>query len=79
MSIGIFSVEEKILLTLFMQSAVNESRAISLESLSRLVNMEPSALAKTLDTLSSQGYVVVKNKNVFLTNKGLMRVLSRFS
>ncbi|KUO83288.1 MAG: hypothetical protein RXQ74_01610 [Caldivirga sp.] len=76
---GLVGPEERILVTLFMQSAVNEGKAISVESLAKMINSEVDAVNRVVVTLANQGYVSLKGNLVFLTNKGLMRVLSRFS
>ncbi|ABW01037.1 MarR family transcriptional regulator [Caldivirga maquilingensis] len=76
---GVAGPEERILLALFMQSAVSEGKAISVSALAKIINSEVSLVSNVLKSLVDQGYVALKDNNVFLTNKGLMRVLSRFS
>ena len=76
---GVTGPEERILLALFMQSAVSEGKAISVSTLAKIINSDVNLVSNVLKSLVDQGYVILKNNNVFLTNKGLMRVLSRFS
>ena len=76
---GVTGPEERILLALFMQSAVSEGKAISVSTLAKIINSDVNLVSNVLKSLVDQGYVTLKNNNVFLTNKGLMRVLSRFS
>ena len=76
---GVTGPEERILLALFMQSAVSEGKAISVITLAKIINSDVNLVSNVLKSLVDQGYVTLKNNNVFLTNKGLMRVLSRFS
>ncbi|WP_291999466.1 hypothetical protein [Caldivirga sp.] len=76
---GVAGPEERVLLALFMQSAVSENKAISVSMLAKIINSEVSLVNSILKSLIDQGYVSLKDNNVFLTSKGLMRVLSRFS
>lgn len=76
---GISEPGERILLTLFMQSAISESKAISVDSLAKMINSDVGAISSILNSLANQGYVSFKGNSVFLTHKGVMRVLSRFS
>jgi hypothetical protein len=54
---GLVGPEERILVTLFMQSAVNEGKAISVESLAKMINSEVDAVNRVVVTLANQGYV----------------------
>ncbi len=71
--------EERILMVLFMSSAVGRGRAIKIEDLAKKLGFEPSALDRFLNELSSLGYLTYTGGLVYLTEKGVLRVLSKFS
>ena len=72
-------VVQHVLTVLQLNSAVSKEHSIRVRDLARLINMGEDELRRIINDLSSNGYVELIDDAVFLTRKGMMRVMSKFS
>ncbi|KUO91370.1 MAG: hypothetical protein RXR03_08515 [Thermocladium sp.] len=72
-------VVQHVLTVLQFNSAVSKEHSIRVRDLARLINMGEDELRRIINDLSSNGYVELIDDAVFLTRKGMMRVMSKFS
>jgi len=72
-------VVQHVLTVLQFNSAVSKEHSIRVRDLARLINMGEDELRRVINDLSSNGYVELIDDGVFLTRKGMMRVMSKFS
>ncbi|MFP3178913.1 MAG: hypothetical protein RXO22_08435 [Thermocladium sp.] len=72
-------VVQHVLTVLQFNSAVSKEHSIRVRDLARLINMGEDELRRIINDLSSNGYVELIDDGVFLTRKGMMRVMSKFS
>lgn len=68
----------ELLKTLHSLSAVEESKAVTIDQLSRILNSPESELAEALKSLSEMSYLVVKGVKIYLTELGILKVNSMF-
>ncbi len=72
-------VVQHVLTVLQFNSAVSREHSIRIRDLARLINMGEDELRRIIDDLRGNGYVELIDDGVFLTRKGIMRVMSKFS
>lgn len=68
----------ELLKTLHSLSAVEESKAVTIDQLSRILNSPEPELAEALKSLSEMSYLVVKGVKIYLTELGILKVNSMF-
>lgn len=72
-------VVQRVLTALQFNSAVSRERSIKVRDLARMAGISEDELARMLMDLRSYGYVDLIDDSVYLTRKGMMRVISKFS
>ncbi|MDT7864380.1 MAG: hypothetical protein RQ922_00695 [Thermoproteota archaeon] len=72
-------IEEKILLYLNSSRAYSSNSSKSKFEIANHLNIDLSLLEFELKKLKDDGYIEYINDNVYITGKGIIRLMSRFS
>jgi hypothetical protein len=72
-------IEEKILLYLNSSRAYSSDSSKNKNEIATFLNIDLSLLESELEKLKNEGYIEYNDNNIYITDKGIIRLMSRFS